>query len=243
MDDITAAQMLIRFIDLTSLSGKENNSDINKLCDKAEQNNVAAVCVYPKFISQAHKRLRNSDIKVATVINFPDPDNDLVKLSKDIRETLKAGADELDIVFPYHHFLEGYTNTCDEFLATCRKEVPTDKTLKIILETGEIKKTSSIIEACRLCIKHQVDFIKTSTGKTETSATPEVANIILETINQSKSPTGFKASGGIKTFEDARKYLVLTNAVMGPKWATPDTFRIGASSLLDDLLNIIDRGY
>ena len=117
------------------------------------------------------------------------------------------------------------------------------QTLKIILETGEIKSAALIAAATKFCVSHGANFIKTSTGKTETSATPEAANAILEAIASGRRNAGFKASGGIKTLEEAKKYLILANAIMGYKWISPKNFRIGASSLLNNLIEIIERGY
>ena len=119
----------------------------------------------------------------------------------------------------------------------------TDKTLKIIIETGEIKDIIAIKEATRLCIDADADFVKTSTGKTPVSATPQAANAILETIASSGKNIGFKASGGIKTTADAKDYLTLTTLIMGSNRINQSHFRIGASSLLDDLIKTIEQGY
>ena len=118
-----------------------------------------------------------------------------------------------------------------------------ETTTKIILETGELAKASRIAEATRLCLNKGVGFIKTSTGKTPVSATPEAANIILETIAASRRKAGFKASGGIRTIDEAKKYLTLAQTVMGSGWISPEHLRIGASSLLDNLLQTIKQGY
>lgn len=243
ISDYDAAKILIRCLDLTSLSGTETTAQITKLCQNAIRHNVAAVCVYPRFINQVKKELKNSDIHIATVINFPKPKTDLTKISSEITEALKLGANEIDAVFPYDEFLKGNLNICEDFLRLCRSSTNDHALLKIILETGVLKKTGLIAQATSLCLKHQVDFIKTSTGKTDISATPEAANIILETIHSAKSQAGFKASGGLKTIDDAKKYLVLANTIMGHNWVNPNHFRLGASSLLDNLLEVVERGY
>ncbi len=244
MDDITAAQTLIRALDLTSLGKDDNEFKIEALCEKAstKYGNVAAVCVYPKFIPLVKRLLNGTDIKAATVVNFPDGGWDFDKLRSEIRKAVKLGADEIDAVFPYKKFLEGDEETCENFLRTVKEECGKKHTLKIILETGELQKTSLIAKASQMCIAHGANFIKTSTGKSKISATPEAANIILETIANSQKNVGFKASGGIRTFEEARKYLVLANSIMGGKWPTAKHFRIGASSLIDDLLAVLNRG-
>jgi deoxyribose-phosphate aldolase len=244
MRDFEAAELLIKCLDLTSLNKNDNETNITKLCKKAvtPYGNVAAVCVYPKFIPVVQKNLEDTDIKIASVVNFPEGGTNFKNIKEEIKKALGLGADEIDAVFPYKSFLNGDEKACNDFLEVVVKECK-DKTTKIILETGELKRSTLIAKAAKMCIEHGVTFIKTSTGKSEISATPEAANVILETIAQTVSDTGFKASGGIKTFEDARKYLVLSQVILGQNWAAPEHFRIGASSLLDDLLKTIEDWY
>ena len=245
MDDVSAAKILIGCLDLTSLNDKDTENDIHNLCKKAitPYGNVAAICVHTKFIPQVLHEISNSNIKIATVVNFPDGGTDFTKLTREISRATSLGADEIDAVFPYKNLINNDIATCEEFLRFAR-EATQNSTLKIINESGELKKTDLIIQASNLCIKHGVDFIKTSTGKTPTSATPEAANAILEVIlEKGKNKVGIKASGGIKTIEDAKKYLTLSQSILGNEWASPKNFRIGASSLLDDLINVIKRGY
>lgn len=245
MDDVTAAKILIRLLDLTSLNKDDTDARIEKLCQKAQTpyGNTAAVCIYPKFLRLAGQLLKGTGIKRATVVNFPDGGDNLPKLQDEIKEALELGADEIDAVFPYKNFLNGDEAACRRFLETAVRETGKKHALKVILETGEIKKTSLIAQATAMCIDAGAGFVKTSTGKTEVSATPEAANIMLETISSGRRNIGFKASGGIRTIEDAKKYLILAQAVMGAKWVSPHTFRIGASSLLDNLIEVIERGY
>ena len=122
-------------------------------------------------------------------------------------------------------------------------EVFVDKILKIIIESGELKSTNLIKKATQMCIDAGADFVKTSTGKTKVSATPEAANAILEVIKASGKDIGFKASGGIKTTDDAKKYLVLASVILGNHWVKQKHFRIGASSVLNDLLKTIEQGF
>ena len=163
-------------------------------------------------------------------------------MEKEIASAVRLGADELDVVLPYRALLGGDIEFCTDYLTHAR-EACAKKTLKIIIETGELKTVDNIRQAAILCINAKADFIKTSTGKTPVSATPEAANIILETIFRYGKNTGFKASGGIKTFADAKKYLTLAQSIMGPAWPLPGCFRIGASSVLNDLLKTIKQGY
>lgn len=242
MDDVTAAKILLKSLDLTSLSDKDNEYSIESLCGKAitPHGNVAAVCVYPKFVPLVMQLISGTDIKIATVVNFPHGGNNFITLQQEIQQAVAKGADEIDAVFPYQSFLNGDYKLCETFMKIARSECDT---LKIILETGVLQKSRIISEACKICLDGGADFLKTSTGKTEVSATPEAANIILETISLNKKPAGFKASGGIKTIDDAKKYLTLANTIMGSRWITPKNFRIGASSLLNNLLDVIKRGY
>ena len=243
MDDVTAARILLSSLDLTSLKPNDTETNIKSLCDKAitSYGKVAAVCVFSKFIPFAKNNLP-SDIKIATVVNFPAGLADTNILQKEIITSLGLGAKEVDVVFPYRTFLNHDIDFCQKYLSVARKFCD-NATLKIIIESGELKTIDNIKLATNLCLEAQADFIKTSTGKTPISATPEAANAILETIAQSGKKTGFKASGGIKTFNDAKKYLTLAQSIMGPLWATNKHFRIGASSVLEDITATIQRGY
>ena len=245
MDDVSAAKLLISCLDLTSLNPGDNIETINELCRRAQTpyGNVAAVCVYPQFVAMAQDKLRQTDIKIATVINFPEGSLNLESTQIAITNAMLKGANEIDLVFPYHEFMAGQDADCYAFIKATKEHIGKKAILKVILETGELQKSTVIAEATRLCIKAGADFIKTSTGKSKISATPEAANIILETIASGRKNVGFKASGGIKTIDDAKKYLILASAIMGGKWVNPKNFRIGASSLLDNLIQIINRGY
>ena len=225
MDDVTAAKHLVRLLDLTSLNNDDTESRIEKLCAKAQTpyGNVAAVCIYPKFLPLAKSLLS--------------------KVRAETEYALEKGAVEIDAVFPYRNFLAGDYQTCADFVALISKITGKKHPSKIILETGVIEKAALISRAAGICIDNGANFIKTSTGKTPVSATPEAANVILETVASGRRNVGFKASGGIKTIDDAKKYLVLANAIMGWKWISSSNFRIGASSLLDNLIEVIERGY
>lgn len=243
MDDVSAARILIDSLDLTSLNPTDTDEKIKELCAKAvtPYGHTAAVCILPRFIPLAKNSLP-ADISVATVINFPAGTANITLLQKEIDTAVSLGADELDVVLPYNTFLRGDIDFCQKYLETAR-ELCGRKKLKIIIESGELKTVDNIKQAALLCIDVGADFIKTSTGKTEISATPEAANIILETIRQSKKHVGFKASGGIKTLDDAKKYLTLAQSIMGASWISPTHFRIGASSVLTNLLATIKQGY
>ncbi len=243
MDDVTAAGILINSLDLTSLNENDTPDTVKDLCFRAvtPYGKTAAVCIYPKFIPLVLQNLPDN-IRIATVVNFPAGGEDMTATAKEIKRALKSGADEIDAVFPYRAWLAGKTTFCREFLNMLRDETG-DNTLKVIIESGELGSTTRIREVSEMCIEAKADFIKTSTGKTKISATPEAANAILETIRDSKADVGFKASGGIKTTEQAKKYLTLAQSVMGPGWINRAHFRIGASSVLNNLLETIKQGY
>ena len=211
MDDVTAAKHLVRLLDLTSLNNDDTESRIEKLCAKAQTpyGNVAAVCIYPKFLPLAKSLLDGTSVKLATVVNFPDGGSDLSKVRAETEYALEKGAVEIDAVFPYRNFLAGDYQTCADFVALISKITGKKHPSKIILETGVIEKAALIARAAGICIDNGANFIKTSTGKTPVSATPEAANVILETVASGRRNVGFKASGGIKTIDDAKKYLVL----------------------------------
>ena len=243
MDNPTAAKLLIECLDLTSLGDKDKNETIHALCQKAvtDHGSVASVCIYPQFINYA-KNILPENFKIATVINFPQGLANNTLMEKESLSAIEYGADELDIVFPYQTFLSGDIDFCKEYLDIARETCP-DKILKIIIESGELKTIENIKKATQLCIDADVNFVKTSTGKTKVSATPQAANAILETIAKSGKNIGFKASGGIKTMYDAKTYLTLAQSIMGTNWVNSSHFRIGASSLLDDLIKTIEQGY
>lgn len=243
MRDFEMAKQLISCLDLTSLNKDDNETSITKLCERAVTpcGNVAAVCVYSKFIPLVQKLLENTDISIATVVNFPEGGTDIEATIEEIKNAIAYGADEIDAVFPYKSFLEGDIETCRNFMDAVSNECKNNK-LKIILESGAFPHITQLQNACSLCMEYEIDFLKTSTGKTEVSATPEAANAILETIHNTPRHVGFKASGGIKTFEQARKYYIIAQSIFGETWTTSEHFRIGASSVLDDLLKVIKKG-
>lgn len=243
MRDFEMAQKLIAGLDLTSLNKDDNETAITKLCEKActPYGKVAAVCIYSKFIPLAQKLLDGQGIKIATVINFPAGGTDFKEIAEEIKKAKAFGADEIDAVFPYKDFLSGKTDICRHFMECVTKEA-NGKQIKIILESGAFPHISNLKEACRLCLEYNINFLKTSTGKTQISATTDAANAILEVIRETPRNVGFKASGGIKNFEQARQYFILAQSILGEDWPAPQHFRIGASSLLDNLIQIIKKG-
>jgi deoxyribose-phosphate aldolase len=201
---------------------------------------VAAICVYGDLVATAVEALRGTSIHIASVATaFPSGRAPLdVKLA-DVRAAVEAGADEIDMVIDRGAFLAGrYLDVFDEIVAT--KQACGDAHLKVILETGELATYDNVRRASWLAMLAGGDFIKTSTGKVSPAATLPVTLVMLEAARdfhgQAGQQVGVKAAGGIRVAKDAVRYLVVVNEVAGDAWLTPDLFRFGASSLLNDLL-------
>ncbi|WP_201833007.1 deoxyribose-phosphate aldolase [Microvirga zambiensis] len=242
MSDVQNATRALRSLDLTDLTDTCTDQAIDALCKKAldPRGPVAAVCVWPQFVKRAQANLKGSPVRIATVVNFPAGGEDVSRVVDDTQEALSDGANEIDLVLPYKALRRGDIAVATEMVEAVRDLVDGDRLLKVILETGELQDPKLIEAASRIAIEAGADFIKTSTGKTSLSATPEAAEIMLNAIKASGRPIGLKPSGGIRTVEDAKTYLDLADRIMGQGWATPKTFRIGASSVYDTLIAAIE---
>lgn len=240
MTDAELALRALRLLDLTDLSDQASEAGALQLCARAvaAPGPVAAICLWPQFVKLARQTLREQPVKIATVINFPAGGTNCSLAAGDITEALDDGADEIDLVLPWRALLAGDSEVAPDMLAEARARCG-DKTLKIILETGEYPDQAAVRAASELAIAAGADFIKTSTGKTKTSATPAAARTMLEAIKASGRPVGLKPSGGLRTLADARTYLDLADEIMGSDWATAKTFRLGASGLYGVLADII----
>ena len=244
------ARRAIGLLDLTDLNEDCTHEAIDALCERAVTPHglVAAICIWPRFVSHARRQL-NEAIPIATVVNFPHGGTDVEIVRVETEQALRDGAAEIDLVLPYEAFREGDRVAAEGMVRTIREVVPPAPrgTLKVILETGELADERLVREVSRLAIGAGADFIKTSTGKVETNATPETARIMLEEIaaharGGGRRDVGFKPAGGIRTTADAAEYLALADRIMGPDWAGPRTFRFGASGVLADLLATLDGG-
>ncbi|GGD05305.1 deoxyribose-phosphate aldolase [Aureimonas glaciei] len=232
-----AARALIASLDLTDLNETCTEADVAALCARAAtpEGAVAAICIWPRFVAGARAGLAPG-IRIATVVNFPLGSDDPAQTARDAAAALADGADEIDMVIDYQRlaadpeYVERQVRTVK---AACGGAV-----LKAILETGELMEPDLIAKAARAALAGGADFLKTSTGKTARHASLEAAKIMLAAIAAAGGRAGFKASGGIKTFEDARAYHDLAEALCGAGWATPRHFRIGASGVLADLLAV-----
>ncbi|AZO79742.1 MULTISPECIES: deoxyribose-phosphate aldolase [unclassified Bosea (in: a-proteobacteria)] len=240
MSDADLALRALRLLDLTDLSDQANETGALQLCARAvaAPGPVAAICIWPQFVKLARQTLKGSPVRIATVINFPAGNSNCSLIGSDITEAIADGADEIDLVLPWRAFLAGNVEIAREMVAEARGSCG-DKTLKVILETGEYPDQAAVRAASDLAIAAGADFIKTSTGKTGTSATPAAARTMLEAIKVSGRAVGLKPSGGLRTLADARAYLDLADEIMEPGWATPKTFRFGASGLYGVLADII----
>jgi len=243
-----ALDLAIRMVDLTTLEGKDTPGKIRALAGKAQRPDptdptipsVAALCVYPNMIPIAKAALAGSSVKVASVATyFPSGQSPLAVKLEDVRQAVAAGADEIDMVIDRGAFLAGeYARVFDEIVAV--KEACGDHHLKVILETGELETYDNVRRASVLAMAAGADFIKTSTGKVQPAATLPVTLVMLEAIRdfyaQTGRAVGMKPAGGIRTAKEAIAYLTVLYETLGPDWMTPDRFRFGASTLLNDLL-------
>jgi deoxyribose-phosphate aldolase len=226
---------MVALVDLTSLTGEETDADIAALCEQAQTpaGPVAAVCVYGQYVTRAVAGLEGTGIPVAAVANFPEGDLDADRAVRETEQAVQDGAREVDVVLPWRAFLAGDRAGAMAVVEATREACPV--LLKVILESGRLQAPEVIGAAARDALAVGADFVKTSTGKLQPAATLPAAAVMLEAVRD-HGLGGFKASGGIRTAEDAAGYLELADALFGPEWATPATFRLGASSLLDDLL-------
>lgn len=231
------ARQALACLDLTRLNDDDTADDVSRLCERAQSRfgAVAAVCVWPRFAALARRSLPAS-IAVAAVANFPDGGTDTDRAQRDIGEIVQAGAQEVDVVLPWRRLLEGDTHAVAKLLAASRKASGALR-LKVILESGSLGSDALIREASLIALGEGADFLKTSTGKVPTGATPEAARTMLQAIaaDTRRAHLGFKASGGVRTVADAALYLGLVREFLGEAACTPAQFRIGASGLLDDI--------
>ncbi|MEV4117223.1 deoxyribose-phosphate aldolase [Nonomuraea sp. NPDC049695] len=240
-----AIDLAISMVDLTTLEGADTTGKVRAMCTKAVRPGggaprVAAVCVYPDLVAVAAEAVRGSGVKVASVATaFPSGRSSLEVKVSDTALAVAAGADEIDMVIDRGAFLSGqYMKVLEEIVAVKAACGPAH--LKVILETGELATYDNVRRASWLAMLAGADFIKTSTGKVSPAATPPVTLIMLEAVRDFREATGrqvgVKPAGGIRTTKDAIKNLVLVHETAGDDWLTPEWFRLGASSLLNDLL-------
>lgn len=240
--NIALLERMIGLIDLTSLNDHDTESDIAIFFEKAQTSlgHVAAVCVYPQFVSLGAAQFAGTAIKVATVANFPDGSSSLESVLIEIGRALADGAQEIDVVFPYHRYLAGEQQYAQTFISACKAACGEQVTLKVILETGALLDPAIIADASWEAIAAGADFIKTSTGKIAQGASLEAVAAMLLVIHhamgQLKKHVGIKVSGGLKTIQQAAQFIELADNIMGRDWVNASTFRLGSSKLLDEIL-------
>jgi deoxyribose-phosphate aldolase len=243
-----ALDMAIRMVDLTTLEGADTPGKVRAMCAKARRPDpadpavppVAAVCIYPDLVGVARAEVVGSGVAVASVATaFPSGRASLAVKLADVRDAVTAGADEVDMVIDRGAFLSGRYGQVYEEVRQVREACGTAH-LKVILETAELATLDNVSRASWLAMLAGADFIKTSTGKVTPAATPPVALVMLAAVRDYAQATGrqvgVKVAGGVRTAKDAVRYLVLVRETAGQPWLAPALFRIGASSLLNDLL-------
>src|SRR5215216_2182759 len=240
-----ALDLAVRMMDLTTLEGADTPGKVAALSSKAMRPDpsdltvppVAAVCVYPNLVPHALDRLGDSGVKVASVATaFPSGQSPLEIKVEEAARVAELGAHEIDMVIDRGAFLSGnYAKVYDEVRRV--KEVCGEAHLKVILETGELGTYDNVRRASLLAIAGGADFIKTSTGKIQPAATlPVTLEAIRDVYEETGRKIGMKPAGGIRYAKQAVQYLVLLHETLGVEWMTPDLFRFGASSLLNDCL-------
>jgi len=259
---LEALYLAIEMTDLTTLEGADTVGRVKSLCAKAispvsaeylpllEKKalpaipHVGAVCVYPAMVKTAAKCLQGTGIHLASVAtSFPSGQLDLSMRLKEVRKCVADGADEIDMVISRGQFLQGNYQVVFDEIRAVKEACGETAHLKVILETGELKTYDKVRLASWMAMEAGADFIKTSTGKVQPAATLPVTLVMLQAIwdfyQETGKKIGMKPAGGIRTAKQAIQYLVMVNEVLGEDWLTPDLFRFGASTLLNDILRQI----
>ena len=250
---VEGLKLALSMVDLTTLEGADTPGRVWQLCTKAihlhsgrsDLPMVAAVCVYPTMVRVAREALKGTPIKVAAVATaFPSGMNPLAVKLEDTRYAVGEGAHEIDMVISRGDFLRGdYARVADEIAEV--KKACGKAHLKVILETGELGTLDRVRLASDIAMEAGADFIKTSTGKIQPAATPEVVLVMLQAISDFFRKTGkkigMKPAGGIANAKAALNLLVMVREVLGPAWLNPDLFRIGASKLPNDILMQLEK--
>ena len=250
---LQALNLIVSMCDLTTLEGEDTEGKISQMAAKAIKPDpsdksipsVAAVCVYPSLVGPIKEKVMHSNVKVASVSSyFPSGQVPMESKLLDTKYAIESGADEIDIVINRKAFLEGdYRKVYDEIVAL--KELCGDVHLKTIIEVGDLKTYENIRKASLISLAAGSDFIKTSTGKLSVGSSRQacyvMAKAVLDFYHLTGIKAGIKVAGGIRDAKDAIRYLVIVNEEMGVDWLSPDMFRFGASSLLDDVLKQIRK--
>ncbi len=240
-------------IDLTTLSCNDSERSVSEFVRKAvefgahfpEIPNVASICVYPSFVETVGVGLGSSNIAITSVAGgFPASQTFLEVKMLEVAMAAENGADEIDVVINVGEMLEGDYDRMANTLEVLRDELGEDVVLKVIIESGALKTPELIYKASMLAMFAGADFVKTSTGKIDVAATPEAAVVMCTAIRDYYARTGkkvgFKAAGGVRTAEEAAYFYTIVEEILGEEWLTPELFRIGASSLANNLIGAIE---
>lgn len=241
-----AARRVLACLDLTRLDEADTIARMLAFADSAATpyGEPAALCVYPEFVHGVRARLDARGLKqvpVATVVNFPDGSADAQRVKRETQRALAVGASEIDLVLPYGALLDGDCAAVTRVVDECRRVCGDGIVLKVILETGALALPDAIARAANIAIDAGADFLKTSTGKGPQGATPAAVRVMLDAIVGARAACGIKISGGVRTLDEATRYLEMTASALGEAAITRERFRIGASSLLAELLAVLSR--
>lgn len=241
--DAAVAIKAISLLDLTTLADDDDDDRVRALCARASTpvGPTAAVCVWSRFVPTARATLSGAGVRVATVVNFPSGESDPALVADETRRARALGADEIDVVIPHRRFVDGDIAPTIAVLRSCR-EATGDAPMKVILESGAFDDQATLARAAEIALDQGADFLKTSTGKIKAGASLEAAMILLTAVTRAGRPAGVKISGGVRDADQAAAYLAVALAVAGEDWATPRTFRFGASSVLDQLIAVATGG-
>ncbi len=253
-DNLTqdVARLSLACTDLTTLCSSDSVQSVEAFARRAAQfgvdyptiEGVASVCVYPSFVETVGMAIDGTSLKITSVAGgFPASQTFLEVKALECAMSVESGADEVDIVLNVGEILTSNYDQAASEVALLREEVGEQTTLKVIIESGELDSVEKIHSATLLSIMAGADFVKTSTGKSAVAATPQAAVVMCGAIKEYYQATGekigFKVAGGVRTMEDAALYYTIVKQTLGEEWLTPSLYRIGASSLANELLSTI----
>ena len=242
-------------VDLTTLSCTDSVESVTEFAGKAVKfyqqfphlPNVASICIYPPFVETVGVVVDGTDMRITSVAGgFPSSQTFLEVKVLEVAMAVENGADEIDIVLNVGKMLEGHYDEVANEVEVIRTETSPEVVLKVIIESGALKTPDLIRKASLLSMFAGADFVKTSTGKIDVSATPEAAVVMCQAIRDYYRKTGrkvgFKPAGGVRSAEDAALYYTIVEEILGKEWLTPELFRIGASSAANNLLTAMGDG-
>ncbi|MFY8274422.1 deoxyribose-phosphate aldolase [Pseudoalteromonas sp. SSDWG2] len=237
------AQLALACLDFTRLNEQDDEQAIISFLDQLRVNKPlpAAICVYPQWLKLVCDYMNahlSAPISLATVTNFPSGEQPLHEVLEQTQRALELGANEIDLVLPYKAMLASDEPLALKYVRNSKEVCQGRAKLKVIIESGELP-IQRVALATRIAIEGGADFVKTSTGKVPVNATLEAVEVMLEEIKRSDETVGLKVSGGVKTLQQAQEYMQLVASMMGKEWITPNHFRFGASSLLEELYAVL----